>query len=182
MEYPKEDSIKILNEGGFVVLPTDTIYGIVASALKKQSVEELYEIRKRDRSKPFIVLISDISQLDLFGIQWKKYEKILSHYWPGPVSIIIPCQSKEFSYLHRGTCGIAVRLPNNDSLRALIRLTGPLVAPSANTEGSLPAETVGEARDYFGTHVSLYVDGGTIKGSPSTLLSIENDGTIRKVR
>jgi L-threonylcarbamoyladenylate synthase len=179
--YPSELA-QTITRGGYAVIPTDTIYGIVCSALNKEAVKGLYDIKERTPSKPYIVLIADINQLDLFNISWQHYTSILEQYWPGPVSIILPCHNEALVYLHRGTHSIAFRLPAHTELQNLIRDTGPLVAPSANPEGEMPARTIEEARQYFKDQVSCYVDGGEVHGTPSSIISIGEDGSIVKLR
>jgi L-threonylcarbamoyladenylate synthase len=164
-------SYKLLR-GGVVVMPTDTIYGIVGQALNKKTVERLYVVRHRNPAKPFIVLISSLLDLKKFGVSLSSSQKsFCEKVWPGKVSIILPCRGKSFSYLHRGTNSLAFRMPKPAWLRSLIRKTGPLVAPSANPEGLKPAQTVGEARNYFDGTVDMYVSGGSKVGKPSTLVS-----------
>lgn len=181
MDYPS-DLITTIADGKYAVIPTDTIYGIVGSALNKTVVEKLYEVRKRDSAKPFIVLIGDMEQLTLFAIPLEKYTNTLNRYWPGPVSIILPCPDERFEYLHRGTGAIAFRLPAHEMLRELIRTTGPIVAPSANPEGAPPATAIEEAKEYFGNQVFCYVDGGTVTGAPSAIISIDETGVVTKIR
>lgn len=178
-----------------VVLPTDTLYGICTSAFDKMAVERIYEIKGRDENKPFIVLISKISDLEKFGISsalisaqssdGRANKRILENVWPGKVSVILPLQKsalKKFEYLHRGTGKLAFRLPRKKTLLAYLRKSGPLVAPSANPQGEKPAETIAEAKKYFGTKVDMYVAGGRLTGSPSTIIEIANDASVKLVR
>jgi len=152
------DAKRILRSGGCGVVLTDTIYGIVGQALGKETVARIYRIKGRDQKKPFLILISSLKQLLLFGINLEKGErKILKEYWPGRVSVVLSCAHKEFHYLHRGGKSLAFRLPNNSELLKLIRETGPLVAPSANPEGQNPARNLREAREYFGDKIDFYL-------------------------
>ena len=107
---------------------------------------------------------------------------MLLKYWPGPVSIILDCLDEKFSYLHRGTKTLAIRLPAQDSLKALLTEVGPLIAPSANPEGLLPAEDIKEAKKYFGDSVDYYMDRGRITGKPSKLIKLQKDGTVDILR
>ena len=167
--------IKIIKSGGIGVLPTDTLYGIVCSAKNKKSIEQLYELRERNLKKPSIILISDINDLKFFGIKTdEKTRKILSRVWPGQISVILPCEGKKFAHLHRGTQSLAFRLPQKKDLVNLIKKTGPLIAPSANPEGLLPATTAREAKDYFEDCVDFYVAGGKLESLPSTIVAIKN--------
>jgi len=171
--------IKVLQQGGLVVMPTDTIYGICADALNSAAVERLYQVRKRTPTKPLIVLIADMGDLKHFQIvPTSAQSAFLEKNWPASLSVILPCLSEQFAYLHRGTKTLAIRLPADEGLRSLIRQTGPLVAPSANPEGLVPAKTVAEARAYFGDQVDFYQDGGLIEGRASTLVSVVDDKPV----
>lgn len=168
--------IGLLKKGGVGVVPTDTIYGLVGCALLRQTVEKIYTLRQRDVQKPLIILISSLDDLKIFNIELStKTKKILSQFWPGPVSIILPCNDDHFFYLHRGTNSLAFRIPDKPPLLALIKKVGPLVAPSANLEGQPPAQTIKQANKYFGDKVSFYIDGGKICAPPSTIISLEKN-------
>mgnify|MGYP001589609121 CR=1 FL=1 len=165
---------EVIKRGGIVVIPTDTIYGIVGSALKKKTVERIYRVRKRKPSKPFIILISSPRELARFGIKPDARLKVfLGKVWPGPISIILPCPAPKLRYLHRDTETLAFRVPKPAALRALLTKTGPLVAPSANIEGLPPARTLGEAMRYFGNGVDVYVKGKPKRRTPSLLIEIK---------
>ncbi|NCN07466.1 tRNA pseudouridine(55) synthase TruB [Candidatus Falkowbacteria bacterium] len=173
-----KQQIDILKKGGIGVVPTDTIYGLVGKALNKNTVERIYKVRKRSPDKPLIILISQISDLNKFGVKIdNKTKKILQKYWPGQVSVILGCH-KKLDYLHRGTNSLAFRLPDNKWLRFLLRKTGPLVAPSANPEGLDPALTIRQAKKYFSNMVDFYIDRGKLESSPSTLVKIEAGNII----
>lgn len=144
----------LLKDGAVGVIPTDTIYGICASAIKPKSVEIIYRLRKRNTQKPFIVLIIDIGDLKKFEVSITPQQKnLLQKIWPNPISVILKCPSPKFVYLHRGTKTLAFRLPKNKLLQNILTISGPLVAPSANWEGYPPAETINDAKKYFGSKV-----------------------------
>ncbi len=161
---------------------TDTIYGLVGSALKLKTVERIYRLKKRDPKKPMIILIADLENLKIFNVKVDgPMKKIFKKFWPGPTSIILSCPDKKFEYLHRGTKTLAFRLPDDEGLIALLKKTRPLVAPSANIEGKKPAKNIVEAQKYFSDRIDFYIDDGQIKSKPSTLIKIE-DGKIRVLR
>lgn len=181
----KKDIIKILRDGGVGVLPTDTIYGIVGSAFSAKAVERIFDAKERPKDMPIIVLISNIKDLEKFGVDYDP--KVLKTFWPGKVSVILQhasvIVSKKFKYIHRGKNAIAFRLPKKKSLIALLKKTGPLVAPSANLSGMTPARNITEAKNYFGNKVDFYLAGGTIPlNKPSTLLRIGTKGEIEVLR
>ena len=155
-------------------MPTDTIYGLVGLVFSQKAVERIYRVKKRKKDKPFIILISSLAELGLFGIEAsKELSDFLKKAWPGKASIIFPLKSKKFFYLHRGKNFLAFRLPRSDFLKKIISQTGPLVAPSANPEGEKPAQTIKEAKSYFGEKIDFYFDRGKIKSKPSIILEIK---------
>jgi L-threonylcarbamoyladenylate synthase len=159
-----KEIVKILKGSGVGILATDTIYGLVGSALSKKAVARIYKIRKRDRKKPFIILISSLKDLKLFGIKNNpSLTNFLNKIWPGPISVILPCGKKT----------LAFRLPAKKDLVKLLKQTGPLVAPSANLSGLAPAKNIKEAKQYFGNKIDFYKDSGQIDGQPSILIEIK---------
>jgi len=168
--------IRILKNGGIGVLATDTLYGLVGCALLPEPVARIYCVRKRTNNKPLILLIGSIADLEIFGISPESSEvKIAKKYWPGKVSVILPCDNKKFEYLHRGAKSLAFRLPDAPELLEILKETGPLVAPSANPEGKPPALTIEESKKYFGDEIDFYKDSGKTESEPSVLLKIEGD-------
>ncbi len=171
-----------LVKGGIVVLPTDTIYGLVARAQDEHAVNRVYAAKGRTSTKPCILLISRIEDVRLFGVSLDDDLRArLSAHWPGAVSIILKAGPETPSYLDRGTHTLAFRMPAHEQLHDLIARVGPLIAPSANPEGLPPAATIQEAQEYFADTVSLYVDGGRMTGKPSTVIDMTN-ATERIVR
>lgn len=177
-----KDIIQTLKKGGIGVLPTDTIYGIVGSALNSQTIERIYKLRKRDTDKPMIILISSINELELFKTRLSSTNfNFLKKIWPNPISVILPCSESEFSYLHRNKKTLAFRVPNNKFLLEILKATGPLVAPSANFEGEKASINTEEAREYFKDGVDFYFDGGDLESEPSTLIELI-DGKVNILR
>lgn len=167
----------LLKEGLVAVMPTDTIYGICASIFKKESVERIYKLKKRKPEKPFIILLSKLEDLNLFGIKLDRKKKtILKKIWPSKISVVLDLKDKnkikKFKYLVLKNNTLAFRLPKNNFLKKILKISGPIVAPSANFEGMTPAKNIKEAREYFGNKV-VYFDGGELRGKHSTLISLK---------
>jgi L-threonylcarbamoyladenylate synthase len=164
-----------IKEGAVAVIPTDTIYGIVGSALREKTIEKIYDLRKRASSKPMIILIDSVEQIAAMGIKLTaRQTELLSKLWPNPLSIVIDTPSQKLHYLHRGKKSLAFRVPDNEFLLNLLKITGPVVAPSANFEGKDPAKNTEEAKKYFGDSVALYIDSGELKSKPSTVAKLED--------
>lgn len=166
--------VRCLNLGGVVVVPTDTLYGVVARAADEEAVQRVYRVRGRAPSKPCIILVGDRADITDNELWTPEHKRFADAYWPGPLSLVAPTKHTR-KYLHRGTHTLAYRVPARDDLRQLLAQTGPLVAPSANPEGNPPATTLAEAQAYFGDYVDGYVDGGVMAGhAPSTLVTLAN--------
>jgi len=170
---------EILSKNGIVILATDTLYGIVGSAFSLSAVDRIFTLKQRAQNKPLIVLIESISELEKFGVTLSKnLISKLNQYWPGPFSISLDVTDDKFKYLHRDTNQIAFRIPDQPKLVEMLKKSGPLVAPSANTEGMPPAKTIAEAKNYFGDGVDFYLDDGLIEGNASTLIRLDGDEVI----
>lgn len=170
----------LLVSGGVGVLRTDTLYGIVCQANNRAAVKRLYNLKDRDERKSPIVLISSTD--DLFDVPSEQVHQSLENIWPGPVSVILPSQNAP-QWLRRQNKSIAYRLPANDALVSLLKVTGPLIAPSANPEGQPPAMNLAQTQAYFGERVDFYVDGGDVTSTlPSKILRLLPDGEVERLR
>lgn len=172
----------VLDAGGIVVARTDTIYGILACANSPKAVQRVFDVKGRSDYKSPIVLISSREQM-LVPLPAREYELSLK-VWPGKVTIAIPVDTDTApEWLHRGNSEFGHRMPDSDELLMLIEKTGPLVAPSANREGEVPAMDIEQAKEYFGEEIDLYVDGGRVEnGAPSQLFRINEAGDVEQLR
>lgn len=159
-------------------MPTDTIYGIVGLANNPEVIERIYQIKDRQHTKPFVVLISDYPQLESLGIHLiNEQRSYLETIWPSPTSVVIPTDSME--YLHRGKDSLAVRMPNLDWLKEIIDQTGPIVATSANIAGEEYSHDLNHIEKKFSTLVDYISDQTTPESNPSKIISIVNKQILR---
>jgi len=171
--------VRALLNGGVGILPTDTIYGIVARAEDMAAVEKMQHVKHREQ-KAGTVIAASVEQLYRLGLPRRPVE-VASRWWPGAVSVRI-ATSDELDYLAE-TGTVAVRIPDSESLQQLLAQTGPLITSSANRPGEPHATTLAEAQDAFGDTVDFYVDGGTIADAiPSTVIQVTEGGHIEVVR
>lgn len=179
-----EPIIPVLQNGGVVIIPTDTVYGIVGSALNPDTVARIYALKQRDERKPLIVLIAQMDQVETFGVILSEtFETALRNVWPGPVSVILPTFDEQFDFLSRETSGIAFRVPDDEVLLELLAHVGPLVAPSANKEGEATVESIAEAEKIFGAQIDAYHYADTrLEGEPSILVRMDDEGEIVVLR
>ena len=174
--------VETLFGGALVVLRTDTLYGILTLADNPAAVARLQKVRHREPGKAFIILIA--APTAAYGDDRAKIAaayKAVSQ--TGPTSIIIEQSAAPAHLLHRDG-SLAYRVPEAAVLRELLEQTGPLVAPSANLAGEIPARSVSEAKAYFGDDVALYVDDGvTPEGQkPSSVIKVDANGKITQLR
>lgn len=171
----------VLRQGRLIVLPTDTVYGVGCDPFERGAIEDLLAVKGRTETKPPPVLgasVEALLELGSFASPSREHEvaQIAEAFWPGPLTLIIPTTRKFGWDTTAVGQTVAVRFPNEPIARSLLTETGPLAVTSANTTGAPPAQTVEEARQYFGDQVALYFDGGPSKGSiPSTILDCSGE-------
>jgi len=163
--------VELLRNGAVGVLPSDTVYGLVCRAADEQAVQRLYALKSRDH-KPGTLIAANVDQLVELGIK-ARYLKAVEQFWPGAVSVETP---HSIEYLNMSTGRQGIRIPDVEPLRELLEKTGPLQTTSANDPGEPVANTIAEARAYFGDKVDFYVDGGDLSNRPpSTLIRVIDD-------
>ena len=163
--------VELIQNGEVGVLPTDTIYGLVAAADRPEAVKYLYALKGREH-KPGTVIAASTAQLEKLGIK-ARYLKAVEQFWPGAISIEIP---HSLEYLHQGTGRQAFRITADVELNQLLFKTGPLLTSSANLPGQPPANTLAEAQAAFKNGLAFYVDGGDLSNrQPSTIIRIVDD-------
>jgi tRNA threonylcarbamoyl adenosine modification protein (Sua5/YciO/YrdC/YwlC family) len=168
--------------GAVGVIPTDTIYGLSASAHSPEAVDKLYKLKQREQ-KPGTVIAASVQQLRELGVA-REYLDATAHLWPNPLSIELPV-GVSLDYLGQGTGHCAFRVVADEEVRALLEQTGPLLTSSANHPGKSGANNIAEALAYFSDQVDFYVDGGERTGRPpSTVvrLRLPVDGTLDIIR
>lgn len=171
-----KDAIEIIEAGGVGVLPTDTVYGLVASAHNPAAVSRLYDLKNRNK-KPGTLIAASVEQLRDLGFQPQDITPV-QHYWPNPLSIVLPLDKP---YLTQGVGTIAVRIPKAEDTRRILQRTGPLLTSSANQPEQPEAMTISKAYEYFDDHIDFYVDIGELVNHPSTIAKFEN-GELKVIR
>ena len=170
---------RALQSGAVGVVPSDTVYGLMACAGNEQAVTRMYALKQRER-KPGTIIAASVEQFIALGLDEEQLRAVAA-YWPAPLSIVIEADGVP-KYLHQGIGSLAARVPANEPLRALLAQTGPLITSSANHPGMPPATNLAEAQNYFGDRVDFYVDGGDLsEAAPSTVVRI-NGGKIEILR
>ncbi|MDC0173923.1 L-threonylcarbamoyladenylate synthase [Nitrosopumilus sp.] len=168
-------SVEIIENGGVIIFPTDTVYGIGCNPYDTNAVKKIYEIKSREKIKSLPVLASSIEIVKQISIIDEFTEKIIKKYWPGPLTLILKLKDKNLKESLNLEDKIAVRIPNSVCTLKLLNKCNLLVGTSANVSGDSsftdPQECMKNVKNY-----DIFVDGGTItsKGE-STIIEIENE-------
>lgn len=179
-----ELAVEAVREGECVVLPTDTVYGIGANALDPLAVQRLLDAKDRGRDMPPPVLIGDAAVLAALCDRVPAGASDLAQaFWPGALTLVLRAQESLSMDLGETNGTIAVRVPDDDDTRELLRRTGPLAVSSANRSGRPAATTVDEAVGQLGTRVAVYLDGGPSRvGTASTIVDFAATDTGKVLR
>jgi L-threonylcarbamoyladenylate synthase len=132
-------AIDILNQGGIIIFPTDTAFGIGCRIDNQEAIERLFKIRKRPQEQAVPVLVSNLKMAKDYALEFpqKVIQKLIKRYWPGALTVVVKCQKNKVHELVRGgTETIGLRMPNNATILKVIEQVGvPILGPSANFHG-----------------------------------------------
>ncbi len=154
-----EEGARILREGGVLIYPTDTVYGLGCDPFRREAVERVFRI-KGERAKPVPILVDGPERLRGLAEVNEAAEELMKRFWPGPLTLVL----RNIGFPPRVTCGgptVGVRIPKNPIALSLIsKCGGFLVGTSANRSGRPPCLTAEEALERLGDEVDLIIDGG----------------------
>lgn len=166
-------SVDAVAGGDVIVLPTDTVYGVGADPFSFYAVQKLLSVKQRGRDMPPPVLVAETAMVASLAAVDERVEALGAAFWPGALTLVL--RSHESLRMDLGDRGdtIAVRVPDHDFTRELLRRTGPLAVSSANVSGEEAALTVAEASRQLGDSVAVYLDAGAMSGpAPSTIIDL----------
>lgn len=173
-----ERAVAVLERGGVIVYPTETVYGLGVDAAAEAALARLGSLKGRDRGKPISVLVASRAMLDeIVDAVTGVAERLIERFWPGALTLAFAAKPHASSALTGGGRTIAVRISSQPVAQAIVeRLRRPLTATSANPGGAPAAVDVAAARAYFGPRVDVYVDGGrALGGAGSTVVDCSTD-------
>ena len=169
-----------VREGGLVVLPTDTLYGIGADAFSPEAVRALLAAKGRGSDMPPPVLVPDARTVDGLATEVPDYARALvAAFWPGPLTIVLRAQPSLMWDLGETGGTVALRMPDDPVALELLREVGPMAVSSANRTGHPASRTVVEAASQLGAAVEFYLDGGPVTGGlASTIVDCTRDEPV----
>lgn len=179
IEYAANEVIKVINKGGVVISPTDTVYGMLADAFNVDAVNKIYKIKEREKDKPLLILIKDIKYCSKFSNM--EVPDIIKNNVPGELTFIMPLSDSlknNFLYL-KST--VALRIPKDEYMETILKSTPPIVAPSANLSGYGVILDGNKLAEIYKDKVDLIVNAGVIENKvPSTLYDCLENKILRQ--
>ncbi len=174
---------RILKEGGLVAFPTETVYGLGASALSESAAEKIYAAKGRPSDNPLIVHVADPADAEKYAYTSPLYYELADRFMPGPLTVIMPKRDVIPEAVTGGLDTVAVRCPVNEMARELIRRADvPVAAPSANLSGSPSPTSAAHVFADLDGRIDMLIDGGECDiGVESTVISIA-DGIVTILR
>ncbi|MCL2078604.1 MAG: L-threonylcarbamoyladenylate synthase [Oscillospiraceae bacterium] len=168
----------VLKNGGLAGVPTETVYGLAANGYDAAAVDKIYKLKGRPEVKPLSLLVSDVdAAAEVCAIFPKAAMELAKAFWPGPLTIVLPCNKKVPPVVTATGYTVGVRCPDHPKTLELLRLAGvPIAAPSANISGCPSPKTAQEVLKYFDGKIECIIDGGTCTlGVESTIVSLTAD-------
>ncbi len=168
----------ILREGGLVASPTETVYGLCANALDVDAVKKIYLAKGRPSDNPLIVHIANLDMLEPLVLEISDIaKKLISHFWPGPMTLVFPASPLVPKIVTGGLDTVAIRFPSHPIMQNLINVSGlPLAAPSANTSGKpSPTNAARVIEDLDGKIDAIIVGDASEYGVESTVIDTTGD-------
>ncbi len=179
--------VDYLKKGKVVAMPTDTIYGLHCDATRKDAIEKIRKITKRDRAKPFLILASSLAMIKKYCYVDKTQEEFLEEAWrygKEPTSVVLKSKGILPKDLTVGLDSVGVRLPKSDFFTTIIERVGtPIASTSLNISGRKPLENLESISEYFKkAKPDLVVDAGEVRGRPSRLVDIREADDVKVLR
>ncbi|TII09493.1 threonylcarbamoyl-AMP synthase [Streptococcus suis] len=163
----------ILENGGAVILPTETVYGLFAQALNEDAVNRVYQLKQRPRDKAMNLNVSNLNDIYFFSQNTPFFlEKLYNRFMPGPLTIILKANDKVPFWVNSGLDTVGFRLPNHEQTLRLISETGPLIGPSANISGNESGKKFSDIQAQFSVDLPGIEDDQALTGIDSTILDL----------
>jgi tRNA threonylcarbamoyl adenosine modification protein (Sua5/YciO/YrdC/YwlC family) len=168
--------VRCLQDGGVIAYPTDTTYGIGCSIFNKKGLERIYQVKQRDKRKPFSFICSDLAEVSRYARLTNVAFKAMKRCLPGPYTFVLEASREVPDLLTTRQKTVGIRIPDNRICMAIVQELGaPIVTTSANLSGEEPVGDPYEIQRRFGGGLDLVVDGGLLNTDVSTVISMIGD-------
>lgn len=176
----EEKIIKEIQKGNLVIMPTDTIYGIIGDATNEETIKKAFDVKERSYDKPLLILVSNEEMLkDAVEEIPEQVKKIIKKYWPGPLTILFKKSKKISDTLTANSPLVAIRMPKDERLLNIMnKLNKPLISTSANISSKKAITNTDQLEEKMKEQIDCIIDEGTINNEASTLIKVEDNKIV----
>ena len=173
--------VEVIDNGGLVITPTDTIYGIMGDSLNEDAIRRVFEVKQRPYNKPLLLLMDSFEMVDNYTEELSEMEKkLVKRFWPGLVTFILKKNDNVSDLITSGSDTVGIRIPDNkDILEIISKLKRPVISTSANITGTPVITSTKLLEKDLIDNIDYIYDGGVINDVSSTIVKVvDNKVTI----
>ncbi|HVO66141.1 MAG TPA: L-threonylcarbamoyladenylate synthase [Syntrophales bacterium] len=169
-------AVDILQDGGVIIYPTDTVYGLGCALFNKKGIDRIYEIKRRDRKQPLSFVCADLKDISKYAKVSDFAYKTMKRLLPGPYTFVLEASRLVPKIILPKRLATGIRVPDNQICLSLVRELGqPIISTSVTTEDGEVLSDPNEIKEKFGKRVDLIIDGGILASEPSSVISLVDD-------
>ncbi len=168
--------VDILRQGGVIAYPTDTYYGIGCDIMNKKAIEKVYQLKQRDKKKPFSFICSGLKNISNYAKVSNYAYKTMKRLLPGPYTFVLEGSKLVPKIMVTKRKSAGIRVPDNAICLALVEELGnPVISTSATMPDGTIFDDASFIQDFFSSRIDAVIDGGTVPSQPSSIISLEKD-------
>jgi tRNA threonylcarbamoyl adenosine modification protein (Sua5/YciO/YrdC/YwlC family) len=169
-------AVEIMRDGGVIIYPTDTVYGLGCALFNKKGIDKIYEIKRRNRKQPLSFVCADLKDISRYARVSDFAYKTMKRLLPGPYTFILEASRLVPKIILPKRLTTGIRVPDNQICLSLVRELGqPIISTSVTTEDGEVLSDPSEIKEKFGKRVDLIIDGGILASEPSSVISLVDD-------
>ena len=169
-------AVDILRDGGVIIYPTDSVYGLGCALFNKKGIDRIYEIKRRNRKQPLSFVCADLKDISRYARVSDFAYKTMKRLLPGPYTFVLEASRLVPKVILPKRLATGIRVPDNEICLSLVRELGqPIISTSVTTENGEILSDPADIREKFGKRVDLIIDGGILASQPSSVISLVDD-------
>ncbi len=174
-----EKTVEVLKNGGIIVYPTDTIYGLGCDIFNKKAISKIYQIKKREKKKPFSIICSDFKQMGQYAIISNYAYRLIKKCLPGPYTFIFKAKSEMPDTFLPKNKTVGLRLPDNKICWAIVQMLGnPIVSTSLNISGENPFTDPDQLNKELQNKIDIIINADTLSNMPSSIIDLSGNAPV----
>lgn len=166
-------AVEILKQGGVIAYPTDTVYGIGCDIYNQKAVKRIYQIKQRDKNKPFSFICCNLKDVSQYCSLSNTAYRLMKKHLPGPYTFVLPAMKIVPKIMMTRQKTVGIRVPDNIICQQLVNMLGnPILTTSASIDGENEIVEAYEVEEMLGKQIDLVIDGGPVYPAPSSVISL----------